>query len=103
MSRKLAKGQQGQWFATTTSSGERLPCIHAIYWNRGTEYHDPFPYDPAVPKHAEYIDAVTRGRKVLLTGGNPQKRKGYRGVLAIDNPQFSPAGFTCKIVKYFER
>jgi hypothetical protein len=100
MRTKLARGTQGSWFAVTRKGGERLPCVHAVYWRRGTDYHDPFPYDPV--KHAEYIAAVTNGRKVIVAGGDPTKHDGYRGVFRVDDVQFSPSGFTCKFVERIE-
>jgi hypothetical protein len=99
MKTKLAKGTQGSWFAVTRKGGERLPCVHSVYWQGRTEYHDPFYYDPAIPKHAEYIAAVTGGKKVIVAGGDPTARAGYRGVFLVGDVHFGPSGFTCRFLK----
>jgi hypothetical protein len=102
MKTKLAKGMQGSWFAVTRKGGERLPCVHSEYWQEGTEYHDPFYYDPAVPQHAEYIAAVTGGKKVIVAGGDHTARDGYRGVFLVDDVHFTRTGFTCRFIERVE-
>src|SRR5262245_23017434 len=93
--KKKARGQQGSWFAETTDTRERLPCVFKEYWGQGNTYHDPFCYDPSNARHREYVDAIKNGKRVLLTsnvlvgqredGSNMWRRGPYLGVCAVDN------------------
>ena len=74
------KGTQGSWFARTPN-GERLPCVWDTHIQGWPRYHDPFGYDPSIPKHAEYIEALMRGRVILAKEkprkGDTRQRSGY--------------------------
>ena len=98
--KKIAKGEQGQWFARTRN-GERLPCVFQEYWHGRVEYHDPHRYDLTTKRGVQYIEAIRRG-KVLMTKNTGSRETGwkeesYPGVFLVEDVEFSPAnGLTFK-------
>jgi hypothetical protein len=62
-------GKQGSWFAKI--GPERLPVLKARCRVGLKAYHEPFYYDPADQRRAEYIEAIKRGR-VLVANYNDE-------------------------------
>jgi hypothetical protein len=92
---KKAKGKQSNWHARL-HTGEELPCLKMDLRGAGTEYHDPYFYDPSVPKNAEYVDAIRRGR-VLLAEYENGKRKDYRpSVFFVTDVRSDADGLRCR-------
>jgi hypothetical protein len=88
MAKLKAKGQRGSWFAEV--QGESLACVHQ-HWLTGTWYHDPNMRD-GVPPWPEFIAAIRRERRVILTkdavlGADETigfERQGYIAVFGVD-------------------
>lgn len=89
MAKLKAKGQRGSWFAEV--EGQRLPCVHQ-HWCKNGRYHDPN-VQPGIPPWPEFIDAITRERRVILTRdvahGSGENigftRNGYIAIFAVDD------------------
>lgn len=83
------KGLRGSWFAKW--QGEELPCVHE-YWARPAWPHH---VDPGVddnPKWGPFIEAIQRGKRVILTrdklgpDGLPiWEREGYIALYRVEN------------------
>lgn len=107
--KKKARGQQGSWFAVTSDTHERLPCVFKEYWTHGNQYHDPYFYDPSKSRNREYVDAIKNGKRVLVTsnvligrrydGANKWKRGPYVETFEIDNVSSSEDGLRFTFVK----
>jgi hypothetical protein len=101
MKKKIAKGKQGEWFASLTSTGELLPCVFQEYLQGLTEYHDPHCYDLTTKRDAKYIEAIKRGRVLMTRNVGSRKtgwkREAYIAVYSAEDVEFSPAtGLTFK-------
>jgi hypothetical protein len=95
---KIAKGRQGDWFATTRA-GEELPCLKAQYLFAGGEYREPHFYDPSLPMNVKYMDAIRRGRVLIASYDTSQKRTGYLGyVYLVEDVRHDEDGLRCRIV-----
>jgi hypothetical protein len=107
--KKKARGQQDSWFAVTSDTHERLPCVFKEYWTHGNQYHDPYFYDPSKSRNREYVDAIKNGKRVLVTsnvligrrhdGANKWKRGPYVEAFEIDNVSSSEDGLRFTFVK----
>jgi hypothetical protein len=107
--KKKARGQQGSWFAVTSDTHERLPCVFKEYWTHRNQYHDPYFYEPSKSRNREYVDAIKNGKRVLVTsnvligrrhdGANKWKRGPYVEVFEIDNVSSSEDGLRFTFVK----
>jgi hypothetical protein len=87
--RRKPKGRQGDWFADYR--GQRLPCLKSDCWH-GAQYHDPYVYDPAIPKHAEYLDALRAGRAILAKQSADGTREDYICLLDITDVEAGEHG-----------
>lgn len=100
---KIAKGRQGDWFATTTKTGERLPCLKAHFLGARGAYHERWFYDPSQRRNAEYIEAIKLGR-VLISPYKPNgtrqgTRNGYLNyIYTVDNVRHDEDGLRCRII-----
>jgi hypothetical protein len=80
-------GSIGRWFATWNN--EDFPCIHD-YWIDKGHYRDPYVSDN--PKWKRFIEAIQKGKHVIVTydqsdsEGNPNgNRGGYIGLWRVEN------------------
>jgi hypothetical protein len=99
---KIAKGRQGDWFATA-KTGETLPCLKAQFLGARGEYYEPKHYDPSQRKNVEYIDAIKRGRALVAVykneEGKAEKRDGYLGgIYTLEDVRHDENGLRCRIV-----
>jgi hypothetical protein len=100
MEKKKAIGATGVWFAKV--DGERLPCVHKFWWERGS-YNDI--KLRSSPKADELFEAIKRLKRVILTDDIPIfeksevvgfKRAGYIAIFAVDNVEFDASGLRFK-------
>ena len=77
--KKIAKGRQGDWFATLRNTGELLPCVFREFWIGKTGYHDPHVYDLSNSQDRQYVEAIQNTKRVLLTtnlGADGTRKRG---------------------------
>ena len=67
MAEKKASGVRGDWFAKV--DGERLPCVHKFWWEKGT-YNDT--KLKSSPKADELFEAIKELKRVILTDDTPE-------------------------------
>jgi hypothetical protein len=101
-----AVGERGSWFAKV--DGDRLPCVHK-HWVTGTTHVDPN-YDGSDPKFIELVEAIRRGKRVILTNDiaitNAEKksgigfeRTGYIAIFDVDDLSTGPEGLRFELRK----
>jgi hypothetical protein len=96
----IAKGKQGSWFATVARTNENLPCLKRDYLGPRGEYHEPYFYDPSLPKNVEYVDAIKNlGRVLIATYDKSSKRTGYlEYIYLVEDVRHDETGLRCQIV-----
>ena len=85
--------------------GERLPCVHKFWWEKGT-YNDT--KLRSSPKADELFEAIKELKRVILTDDTPEfegsevvrfERKGYIAIYAVDDVEFDVNGLRFKFKK----
>ena len=105
MAKKKAIGARGDWFAEV--DGERLPCVHKFWWEKGTLAYNDTKLGSG-PKPDELFEAIKELKRVILTDDIPKfegsevigfERAGYIAIYAVDDVEFDANGLRFKFKK----
>jgi hypothetical protein len=83
-----AKGKSGSWFATLSTTGEELPCVHEKWFNgnRGRPYYLDAGAKPEEAIWEKFIDAIRqKGRVILTSEGENHRRHKYKDAWRVEN------------------
>lgn len=107
MEKKKAIGRISWWFAEV--DGEAIPCVHEHWWQAGPP---PRYNDTEIPHHQkahEFVEAIKRLKRVILTKGKavPKEtgegilipRAAYVAVFAVEDIEFDEAGLRFTFLK----
>ena len=95
-------GERGTWFADY--DGERLPCVHDYWWERG-RYTDKLLR--ATYKSEQFVQAIREKGRVILTRDKPNSienpipftRTGYVSLWEVDEIEFDDAGLRFRFAR----
>ncbi len=98
---RRAIGARGDWFARV--DGERLPCVHKLWWKNG---RPPTYNDTEIrssPKADEFFEAIKRLKRVILTAEKSEcvglERASYIAIYDVDDVEFDANGLRFKFKK----